>query len=403
MAVSKVVFGNNTIMDITDSTITADKVLEGEIAYAADGSRIVGTASGGGSISKEDLYISYLENSEWKIQNTSPNRGAAATTYRQFPAVDCAYSFSNNATFNSPIKIGNAVEDIFGILQGCNMYNQPVNIPRSVKWARGVFTNALNFNAHIEFEPPANNDDEIYLLQFLVNTPFNRPIALPDHAVVLSQALQGTAYLNAQVLFGKHSRNFYGVLNSKPSNVSVFNQPLILPKDSMAMSYLFNNTIFNQPILVLSENTYLLRNVEGNIPIAGNPAKCTRLDFSYMLPCYTSMGVKQFGSNIILASEHIFDGYNVENQSEVYVASMFGTAKDGTHRVNIYAHDLTPFLRTAVRQTVVNNAITWTATTNGYYNATYNIYLYNNVQQAWDWFNNYWHDFYGEYPDYSRY
>lgn len=43
MAISKVEFGGNTIIDITDTTITEDDVIEGKIFYKADGTRGVGT------------------------------------------------------------------------------------------------------------------------------------------------------------------------------------------------------------------------------------------------------------------------------------------------------------------------------------------------------------------------
>lgn len=44
MPVNKVQFGENTLIDISDSTVTADSLLEGKKAYAADGSAIIGTA-----------------------------------------------------------------------------------------------------------------------------------------------------------------------------------------------------------------------------------------------------------------------------------------------------------------------------------------------------------------------
>lgn len=43
MANNKVVFGNETIMDITDSTVTPETLKQGEIAYNSAGQRIVGT------------------------------------------------------------------------------------------------------------------------------------------------------------------------------------------------------------------------------------------------------------------------------------------------------------------------------------------------------------------------
>ena len=43
MAVNKVIYGGQTLIDITDSTVTAENLPEGVVAYSASGERIVGT------------------------------------------------------------------------------------------------------------------------------------------------------------------------------------------------------------------------------------------------------------------------------------------------------------------------------------------------------------------------
>ena len=48
MAVNKVVYKGNTLIDLTDSTITAASVLAGFIGYDRSGTKITGTASSGG-------------------------------------------------------------------------------------------------------------------------------------------------------------------------------------------------------------------------------------------------------------------------------------------------------------------------------------------------------------------
>lgn len=49
MAVNKVVYGTTTLVDLTDTTATADKILEGYGAYGKDGEWMDGTASAGGA------------------------------------------------------------------------------------------------------------------------------------------------------------------------------------------------------------------------------------------------------------------------------------------------------------------------------------------------------------------
>jgi len=45
MAISKVVYGGNTLIDLTADTVSADKVLAGIKAHGADGEAITGTCS----------------------------------------------------------------------------------------------------------------------------------------------------------------------------------------------------------------------------------------------------------------------------------------------------------------------------------------------------------------------
>lgn len=48
MAVNKVVYDGRTLIDISDTTATADKILSGYTAYGADGNKVTGTAESGG-------------------------------------------------------------------------------------------------------------------------------------------------------------------------------------------------------------------------------------------------------------------------------------------------------------------------------------------------------------------
>ena len=44
MAINKVVYGANTLIDLTSDTVTASKLYKGTTAHAKDGSTITGTA-----------------------------------------------------------------------------------------------------------------------------------------------------------------------------------------------------------------------------------------------------------------------------------------------------------------------------------------------------------------------
>lgn len=51
--VNKVVFGSATLVDLTGTTATADKILQGYGAFGADGAWMNGTATGGGSVTQD--------------------------------------------------------------------------------------------------------------------------------------------------------------------------------------------------------------------------------------------------------------------------------------------------------------------------------------------------------------
>lgn len=86
MAISKVVFGNTTLIDLTSDTITASDLAYGVTAHGADGSAITGsstkdsdttdaTATAGEILSGETAYVN-----KNKITGTMPNRGAVTGT-----------------------------------------------------------------------------------------------------------------------------------------------------------------------------------------------------------------------------------------------------------------------------------------------------------------------------------
>lgn len=58
MAVNKVVYGNQTLIDISDTTAVASDVMAGKYFYGNDGVKTAGTGTGGGSVTQDqDGYI----------------------------------------------------------------------------------------------------------------------------------------------------------------------------------------------------------------------------------------------------------------------------------------------------------------------------------------------------------
>lgn len=72
MAINKVVYGTNTLIDITDTTAKAEDVASGKLFYLANGNQATGTASGGSS-------WKLLGSKEQNVSTTSTSAGSATT------------------------------------------------------------------------------------------------------------------------------------------------------------------------------------------------------------------------------------------------------------------------------------------------------------------------------------
>lgn len=84
--VNKVVYDGETLMDITDATVTADKVLRNYISYGADGSQVVGTSTYDADTSDATATASEILATKTayvngnKLTGTMTNNGAVAGT-----------------------------------------------------------------------------------------------------------------------------------------------------------------------------------------------------------------------------------------------------------------------------------------------------------------------------------
>ena len=84
MAINKVIYGGNTLMDITDTTAMANKVLDGFYFYGRDGVKTEGTCTfdantSDGTATADDILLNetaYVNGN--KLTGTMPNRGAVA-------------------------------------------------------------------------------------------------------------------------------------------------------------------------------------------------------------------------------------------------------------------------------------------------------------------------------------
>lgn len=98
MAINKVIYGNETKIDLTDASLGQSdgaKILSGETAYGKDGEKITGTCTYDADTSDADASASEILATKTayvngtKVTGTMPNRGAVSGT---ITAVDTPYT-----------------------------------------------------------------------------------------------------------------------------------------------------------------------------------------------------------------------------------------------------------------------------------------------------------------------
>lgn len=86
MAINKVVYGGNTLIDLTADTVTADKLLDGYTAHGKDGEVVTGTCTF--DVDSQDATVAVAEILKdktayargTKLTGTMPNNGAVKGT-----------------------------------------------------------------------------------------------------------------------------------------------------------------------------------------------------------------------------------------------------------------------------------------------------------------------------------
>ena len=96
--INKVIYGGRTLIDLTNDTITADKILSGYTAHAASGAPITGTCAYDADTSDATATVAEVLDSKTfykngdKLTGTMPNRGAVSGT---ITTVAGAYTIPN--------------------------------------------------------------------------------------------------------------------------------------------------------------------------------------------------------------------------------------------------------------------------------------------------------------------
>lgn len=135
--VNKVVYGTTTLIDITDSTVTPASLMQGVVAYGADGSRLVGTATGGdegSAYQDEDGYIVLGEG-----ESSAPQGNVSITA-------NGTYDVAQYAGASVEVPMGMTKTDLKNYIERSNSFTD-IDWPDGItKIGSHAFANCLAFN-----------------------------------------------------------------------------------------------------------------------------------------------------------------------------------------------------------------------------------------------------------------
>ena len=182
--------------------------------------------------------------------------------------VNMGYMMNGCSGFNNSVQIGNSVTNCRSLLMDCVNYNQPIHIPASVTNARSMLWGCTNFNSPVTFDDAQYNID---LRGLFADTAFNLPITLPE----------GTR--NVGVMFQN----------------ALFNQPIVIPDSVDAPEglayFMFNAHKFNC-----------------TLTIGNNIVNCFQ-----MLDCFNGNGVFNqpiiFPKNVACANYALYGQQNMKS------------------------------------------------------------------------------------------
>mgnify|MGYP003290482829 CR=1 FL=1 len=325
--------------------------------------------------------------------------------------VNIGYMFSNDPAFDQPLNIGNNV-NAYSTLNNCNNFNQPLNIGDNCYLFYTV-ANCFNFNKPISIGvncdcqntlqktsynlPFQNIIDPKNLKGFFSYTPYNYPINVictDDRNLDCGELIREVETFNSPVMIMMNGGEL--ILNSFASNVMNYNKPLTIQNASAIRNcaFAFRGTNFNQPIDlgILSGDcmSAFSNDIEFNQPlyIGTNITSENTINASNILK-----NAKSFNSDIVF-SERVtlmlmaLDGCtnfggNIYVKGKTYRSlniqkMLFNT--NNSLRKNVFFNAALNNVFNVTSSSSLVSSVSWTAMTNGFYNAAWNIYCYYNYE-----------------------
>ena len=270
--------------------------------------------------------------------------------------INLAYMLNGLLSFNSPVTVSNGKNiNTAYMFQNCGNFNAPVNFETSdIMNGYYMFANCLNLNSSISF---GYGDSTVNNISF-------------------SSSLYNCQNLNKPVTFTSHGNyNKFVLLNYFMANCMKFNQPFVIPNGTLNCAFTFSGcTSLNSPI-TFSDS--LWDSVQCTSMFFG----CTSFNQAVTIPINVRLMENMFANCTGFGNSIYIKGNDTVQRQFQYATGMFRNCNKQKRKC-IYVNNVYEgmFRGNAAGNSVVGAVITWANITNGYYNATYNIYIYNDYE-----------------------
>lgn len=267
---------------------------------------------------------------------------------------NCTYMLNGCSNFNRPVTFGNNVRNISYCLRGCSKFNSPVVIGDNVTSMLGLFNGCSEYNQPINIP---NKNISINLL-FSGCKKFNCPVTIPDSITRAVDLFRSCFNFNQPVTISDNI-NYASAMFADCYN---FNQPVTISNNINSVSSMFANCYkFNQPLNVNCPNVQSILSYSG---INSNVTFGTR-----------TVNLFRAMDNCMNFTGDVF----VQGTAVTNVYGLFNYCNNSLRKNIWFNSALNAVFNARTGSTsMVGASVTWTAMTNGFYNALYNIYCYNN-------------------------
>lgn len=311
--VNKVVYGDEVLLDITDSTVTEDTLMEGETAYSASGRKITGRATGGTGDYEKLTNLPIINEVELKGRLTLTELGISwVGTHAQFE-VDNPNIPDNTLLYFTDDEQEEYLTSDFWEDKAKPIAKGDYCIDNNALWK------SLTTNSNRPSEADTSNwrkckvMDEISALNSNLTNKFVRSTntSTADEKVVLKDIFQNHVAGNFEIMVTVYGKTLYGV--AAKYNNSIFSATLTNIETGESSSYATSDGGINWKVADLNTTKQLtITESSGGAIYSYTAKKCgnvVSLKFTIALTAGSDFDV-YFNENIGGSDEIVVTYYN---------------------------------------------------------------------------------------------